>query len=64
MRERRNCRAGPRPRDWDIDHQPAWSKRDLTDGTTRKEVLDEYNTGARLECPSCNRSRGAKSVGE
>lgn len=44
-------------RDWDVDHQPAWSKRDLP--STRKEVLDNYNTGTRLECPGCNRSRGA-----
>ena len=45
-------------RDWDIDHQPPWSQRDL-EGKTREEVLDEYNRGTRLECPSCNRSRGA-----
>lgn len=45
-------------RDWDVDHQPAWSERDLS-GMTRKEVLDNYNQGTRLECPSCNRSRGA-----
>lgn len=44
-------------RDWDVDHQPPWSKRDHTD-MTRKEVLDDYNTGTRLECPGCNRSRG------
>ncbi|MGE7913040.1 GH-E family nuclease [Lysinibacillus xylanilyticus] len=25
---------------------------------TRKEVLDNYQTGTRLECPSCNRSGG------
>jgi filamentous hemagglutinin len=50
---------GQGPRDWDIDHQP-----DLADLTTRKQVLDDYNTGTRLECPSCNRSRGAKPVGE
>lgn len=47
------------PRDWDVDHQPPWATRDLT-GKTRQEVLDDYNTGTRLECPSCNRSRGAK----
>jgi filamentous hemagglutinin len=55
---------GQGPRDWDIDHQPAWSTRDLSELTTRKQVLDEYNTGTRLECPSCNRSRGANPVGE
>ena len=46
-------------RDWDVDHQPPWSARDLS-GKTRKDVLDDYNTGTRLECPGCNRSRGAK----
>ena len=51
-------------RDWDVDHQPPWSKRDLSGMKTRKEVLDEYNKGTRLECPSCNRSRGAKDLVE
>ncbi|MGE8409340.1 MAG: GH-E family nuclease [Pseudomonas sp.] len=46
-------------RDWDVDHQPPWSQRDLS-GKTRSEVLDEYNQGTGLECPSCNRSRGAR----
>jgi filamentous hemagglutinin len=50
---------GQGPRDWDLDHQPPWSQRDLS-GKTRKEVLDEYNQGTRLECPGCNRGRGAK----
>jgi filamentous hemagglutinin len=56
-----NVRPGEKGnrRDWDADHQPPWSKRDLS-GKTRKEVLDEYNDGVRLECPSCNRSRGAE----
>ncbi|WP_437495066.1 GH-E family nuclease [Sorangium sp. So ce1014] len=47
------------PRDWDVDHQPPWSTRDQA-GRTRKEVLDGYNTGTRLECPTCNQSRGAR----
>jgi len=47
-----------KPRDWDVDHQPPWKGRDLS-GKTRQEVLDEFNQGTRLECPSCNRSRGA-----
>ncbi len=47
------------PRDWDVDHQPPWSTRDQA-GKTRTEVLDDYNTGTRLECPTCNRSRGAR----
>lgn len=47
-----------KPRDWDVDHQPPWSKRDHN-GWTREEILDDYNRGTRLECPQCNRSRGA-----
>ncbi|WP_076883346.1 GH-E family nuclease [Burkholderia pseudomallei] len=50
-------------RDWDVDHQPPWSTRDLS-GMTRDQVIDEYNKGTRLECPSCNRSRGAKPAGQ
>lgn len=40
-------------RDWDIDHVP-----ELGDNPTRPEALDNYNSGTRLECPACNRSRG------
>ncbi|WP_233414717.1 GH-E family nuclease, partial [Thermaerobacillus caldiproteolyticus] len=47
-----------RKRDWDIDHIPAWTKRVFRRNATRKEVLDNYQKGTRLECPSCNRSRG------
>ncbi len=47
------------PEGWDIDHQPPWSQRDLSE-MERSQVLDNYNKGTRLECPSCNRSRGAK----
>jgi RHS repeat-associated protein len=54
---------GQGPRDWDVDHQPPWSQRDL-EGMTRQEVLDEYNRGTRLECPSCNRGRGAKPAND
>ncbi|WP_246182668.1 hemagglutinin repeat-containing protein [Pandoraea pneumonica] len=50
---------GNGPRDWDIDHQPPWSQRDHSE-KTRKEILDNFNEGTRLECPGCNRSRGAK----
>ena len=49
------------PRDWDVDHQPPWATRDRV-GMTRKEVLDDYNQGTRLECPSCNRSRGTRPI--
>ncbi|MFC4705823.1 HNH/ENDO VII family nuclease, partial [Paraburkholderia caffeinitolerans] len=54
---------GQGARDWDVDHQPPWSQRDLT-GMTRQEVINEYNSGTRLECPSCNRSRGATPAGQ
>ncbi|MFJ6267118.1 GH-E family nuclease [Lysinibacillus xylanilyticus] len=45
-------------RDWDIDHVPAWTNREFPANVTRKEVLDNYQKGTRLECPSCNRSGG------
>ncbi|MFO0637470.1 MAG: RHS repeat-associated core domain-containing protein, partial [Nannocystaceae bacterium] len=53
--------AGTRtsPRDLDMDHQPPWSARDQT-GKSRKEVLDDYNAGTRLECITCNRGRGPR----
>lgn len=41
-------------RDWDGDHQPKWKDRDLTN-MTRKDVLNEYNRGVRVRCPTCNR---------
>jgi hypothetical protein len=44
---------------WDVDHQPPWSKRNLA-GMNRKQVLNNYNHGTRLECAHCNRSRGAR----
>ena len=45
-------------RDWDIDHVPAWTNREFPEGVTRKSVIDNYQKGTRLECPSCNRSGG------
>jgi len=42
-------------RDWDVDHQPKWKDRVLTE-MSRKQVLDEYNKDVQLRCPSCNRS--------
>ncbi|MBK7706083.1 MAG: hypothetical protein IPJ30_09950 [Acidobacteria bacterium] len=42
---------------WDVDHQPPWSLRNLTN-LTRKEVLDEFNRGTRMDCVPCNRGRG------
>jgi hypothetical protein len=46
------------PRDWDISHNPSWTNRQFDPSVTRKEVLDNYNDGVGLECPSCNRSGG------
>ncbi|WP_408500794.1 GH-E family nuclease [Paraburkholderia xenovorans] len=54
---------GQGPRDCDVDHQPPRSTRD-TSGVTRGEVIDEYNKDTRLECPSCNRSRGNRPAGQ
>jgi filamentous hemagglutinin len=48
---------------WDVDHQPPWSKRNLA-GMNRKQVLNNYNKGTRLECAHCNRSRGARPAGQ
>ena len=45
-------------RDWDIDHKVPWTKRQFPANVTRKEVLNNYQKGTRLECPSCNRRWG------
>ncbi|WP_224753628.1 RHS repeat-associated core domain-containing protein [Paenibacillus terricola] len=45
-------------RDWDVNHTPAWTNREFGPNVTRKEVLDNYQEGTELECPSCNRSGG------
>ncbi len=37
------------PRDWDIDHDPAWTNREFPPNVTRQEVLDNYQTVCRLE---------------
>ncbi len=46
------------PRDWDINHDPPWTRREFPDDVTRRDVLDEYQEGTGLECPGCNRSAG------
>jgi RHS repeat-associated protein len=43
-------------RDWDGSHNPSWTNREFPANASRKEVLDNYNTGSSLECVSCNRS--------
>ena len=50
-----HSKPGEKYKDWDNDHDPAWRNRDLT-GKTRKEVLDDYNSGTRLRCVGCNRA--------
>lgn len=47
-----------KPRDWDINHDPAWTKREFPPEVSRKEVLDNYQKGTWLECPTCNRAAG------
>nr|WP_246839071.1 GH-E family nuclease [Leptospira wolffii] len=41
------------PDGWDVDHNPKWKDREK--GSTRKEVLDNYNKDVRLRCKVCNR---------
>lgn len=43
------------PDGWDASHYPSWVNRNH-DGMTRKEQLDNYNTGVEVECFGCNRS--------
>jgi filamentous hemagglutinin len=47
-----------RPRDWDVSHDPSWTRREFPADVTRKNVRDNYQQGTGLECPSCNRGRG------
>lgn len=44
-------------RDWDVSHWPSWTNRAFAPTSTRREIIDNYQTGTRLECPVCNRSR-------
>ena len=46
------------PRDWDLSHNPSWSKRTFPAGTTRPDVRDNYQQGTMLECVQCNRAGG------
>ncbi|WP_442865859.1 GH-E family nuclease [Burkholderia sp. IMCC1007] len=54
---------GQSRRDWDVDHRPPWSPRDLS-GMTTDQVADECNKCSRLECSSCNSLRGDKPAGQ
>lgn len=50
-------------RDWDMSHYPtSWTNRLFPADSTRAEVLNNYNTGLRLECFSCNRSGQANDA--
>ena len=42
---------------WDVSHNPSWSNRPQN-YNSRKELLDDYNSGVQLECRNCNRSGG------
>jgi hypothetical protein len=53
-----NGAPGQGPRDWDVNHDPAWTNRSFEPGVTRPEVRDNYQDGTWLECPSCNRGAG------
>ena len=46
------------PRDWDASHNPSWTNRGFPPNIDRKSVIDNYNEGIILECPSCNRGGG------
>ncbi|MBD8497390.1 GH-E family nuclease [Paenibacillus arenosi] len=54
--QRKTPHSSGKKRDWNIDHTPVWTNR-LFQNSTRKQVLNNQN-GTRLECPSCNRSKG------
>ena len=51
------------PRDWDIDHEPPWSKREFPPDVARADARANYQEGTRLECPTCNRSAGNRRFG-
>jgi hypothetical protein len=44
-----------RARDWVVGHVRAWTKRLFPKGTTRREVIENYQKGVQLECPRCSR---------
>jgi RHS repeat-associated protein len=46
------------PRDWDVSHNPSWTNRTFPPDASRQDVIDNYQQGTSLECPSCNRSGG------
>lgn len=44
------------PRDWDVNHSPKWSDREFPPDATREDVINDYQKGTDLNCPTCNRS--------
>lgn len=64
-----NTKNGPRRRvGYDLDHYPVtWAKRveDMKASGieyTRKQVLDEYNSDLRVQCPKCNQGHEFEGV--
>ncbi|MFG2149532.1 LamG-like jellyroll fold domain-containing protein [Streptomyces sp. NPDC048696] len=48
----------------DIGHYPtSWSNREFAPNVTREEVLDNNQTGLRIECIPCNRGAGNREDG-
>jgi RHS repeat-associated protein len=47
---------GGKPRDWDVNHSPKWSDREFSPDATREDVINDYQKGTDLKCPTCNRS--------
>ena len=45
-----------KPRDWDVNHSPKWSDREFSPDATREDVVNDYQKGTDLKCPTCNRS--------
>ncbi|NWJ45625.1 MAG: hypothetical protein HXX08_07080 [Chloroflexi bacterium] len=46
-------------RGYDLDHFDTWVNKKIKlqeqdPPPTRKEVIDEYNSDLRIQCPSCN----------
>ncbi|WP_371862253.1 GH-E family nuclease [Acetobacter indonesiensis] len=54
----KNAPNSGKSRDWDVSHNPSWSNRSFNSNTTRQSVIENYQKGVSLECPSCNRSGG------
>ncbi|MGW7363622.1 LamG-like jellyroll fold domain-containing protein [Streptomyces sp. NPDC054841] len=50
--------------EWDGGHFPeSWTNRKFPSGTSREEVIDDYQRGVRVECIPCNRGAGNREDG-